>query len=549
MRNNKRQLLTVFLVLTLVVPLAAACGPTPEPQVVKETVVVTEKETVVVTEKEEVEVVVTATALPAPAISEEPVRFLMAENFWADWEPYNYSAQSQRRVTRQIFDHLVEANSDNLEELSPGLATSWEIVDDTTWEFELREGVKFHNGQSFTAKDVKASIELATGATGVQNQQSARWPPVTVEIVDDYTVRLKTEEPFGPLLLGLPDVEIHSAEDLEAGDEDQLRHRPNGTGPFRLVKDEPTRKEMEAFPDYWGGEASIKNLVWEFVQDPQVRLSALLAGQAHAIDRVPPEQLGVIAGSPDFSLTSVPGMEMVVLWFQWNPDAPWTNPDFRKAIAWSVDRETLARALVQGNSAVAKSYLPDAAKFFEVQEPAYTFDLDKAKEYLEKAGMPDGGPEFELWVADGFQPRAKEVGEAMVSSMQQVGLKPKLVVTDLAGLINAIGLGAEGAFRMIHISWSGNGDPDRHLRFLFFDGGVLWTKDEKVNELLDAGSTAVRDEDRARVYGELQTYLWEAVPNLQLYNSDFTVAYTDRLEGLRVLPNFATDFYPARLTE
>ncbi len=526
-------LATLLVAVAVLASLVTACvAPTP-----------------VVVEKE---VVVTATPPPeppAPAVSEEPVRFLIAENFWADWEPYNYAAQSQRRVARQVFDHLVEADSPNIEELSPGLATSWEIVDDTTWEFKLREGVKFHNGQSFTAKDVKASIELATGAAGVENLQSARWLPVTVEIVDDYTVRLKTEEPHGPLLLGLPEIEIHSAEDLEAGDEDQLRHRPNGTGPYRLVKDEPTRKTMEAFPDYWGGEATIKNLVWEFVQEPQVRLSALLAGQAHAIDRVPPEHLGVIEGSPDFSLTSVPGMEMVVLWFQWNPDAPWTNPDFRKAIAWSVDREALARDLVQGNSTVAKSYLPDAAKFFEVQEPAYTFDPDKAKEYLEKAGMPDGGPEFELWVAEGFQPRAKEVGEAMVSSMKEVGLKPKLVVTDLAGLINAIGLGTEGAFRMIHISWSGNGDPDRHLRFVFYDGGVLWTKDDKVNELLDAGSSAVRDEDRARIYGELQEHMWETLPNLQLYTSDFTVAYTDRLEGLRVLPNFATDFYPARLTE
>ncbi len=78
---------------------------------------------------------------------------------------------------------------------------------------------------------------------------------------------------------------------------------------------------------------------------------------------------------------------------------------------------------------------------------------------------------------------------------------------------------------------------------------MLWTKDDKVNELLDAGSSAVRDEDRARIYGELQEHMWETLPNLQLYTSDFTVAYTDRLEGLRVLPNFTTDFYPARLTE
>src|SRR5215813_8958603 len=91
------------------------------------------------------------------------VRFLVAENFWADWDPYQHTAQSQFRLEGQIFDYLVDF-PDPSKPAVPMLATEWKLIDDTTWEFKLRDGVKFHNGTPFTAKDVKASIERASGA-------------------------------------------------------------------------------------------------------------------------------------------------------------------------------------------------------------------------------------------------------------------------------------------------------------------------------------------------------------------------------------------------
>jgi peptide/nickel transport system substrate-binding protein len=91
------------------------------------------------------------------------VRFLIAENFWADWSPYASTAQSQRRLERQIYDFLVDFPSGDPSQPEPMLATEWEQVDDLTWEFSLREGVQFHDGSPLTAEDVKASIELGSG--------------------------------------------------------------------------------------------------------------------------------------------------------------------------------------------------------------------------------------------------------------------------------------------------------------------------------------------------------------------------------------------------
>ena len=137
--------------------------------------------------------VATATAAApstSPAGPAGSVRFLTAENFWADWSPYASTALSQLRLERQVYDYLVDFPSGDLAQPEPMLATAWQQVDDLTWEFELRDGVTFHEGEPFTADDVKASLELATGFSG-ESAYAINWVPVEVEVVDPLTVRLK----------------------------------------------------------------------------------------------------------------------------------------------------------------------------------------------------------------------------------------------------------------------------------------------------------------------------------------------------------------------
>jgi peptide/nickel transport system substrate-binding protein len=487
---------------------------------------------------------------PAPAGEAAPagstVRFLIAENFWADWLPYSSTAQSQGRLNAQIYDRLVEITTEDMGSFSPGLAAEWSQIDDLTWEFVLQQGVKFHNGQDFTAEDVKASIERASGATEVETTTAGDWVPTTVEIVDPQTVRLVTATPFGPLFSSLASTPIVSAVDL-AGDEELLKTTPNGTGPFKVVSDEPDRKTMAANPDYWRGAPAIQELVWEFIQDPQTRLNALLAGQADAIDRVPPEHFAAIQGVPELVLKSVTGIEQVNLWCRPGRSEIWdTNADFREAVFWAIDRESLVANLVQGSSTVATSMVPTLTRFHTAQSPAYTLDAAAATAALEAAGLADGGPEFELWGATGFLPRAKEVVESIADSMRQIGLKPQIVLTDVAAVIDDI-FSEDGTGLMYHLSWSSNGDPQSALSV--YASPFVWTDgDPKIDELLAAGAATTDDAERAATYDELQSYLWTKRPHVPLYNSDFSVAHHRRLEGLVVLPNFATLFYPAQVT-
>jgi peptide/nickel transport system substrate-binding protein len=475
------------------------------------------------------------------------VRFLMAENFWANWEPYQNTAQSQFRINEQIYDHLVEFPNADLSRPRPGLATSWRRINARTWEFELRRGVRFHDGQRFTAADVKASIELASGATKKTTVDAGLfWVPTTVQIVDDYTVRLRPRKPFGALFSALQHTHIVSAEDL-AGSAADLKKRPNGTGAFRLVEETATRKTMVANGSYWRGPSRIGTLVWEFVQDPQTRLNALLAGQAHAIDRVPPEHRRIIQRSDRLALKSVTGIETVNLWARPGRLPAWqTNANFRRAVNWSVNRSGLVRNLVQGHAAVARSPIPRGTLHYRPQSPAYGLDIARARRELRAGRITDGGPEFELWVARGFLPRAPEVVESIADGMRRVGLKPKIVTSDVAGLVNDI-FSKNGTGAMYHISWSSNGDP--MTGFQVYSPVFVWYwGDKALARMIASGQAETNPATRRRIYAQLQAHLWRQAWHVPLYNSDFTVAHTRSLQGLRVLKNFSTHFYPARLT-
>jgi peptide/nickel transport system substrate-binding protein len=425
------------------------------------------------------------------------------------------------------------------------LATSWRRVGPTTWEFKLRNGVTFHDGQDFTSRDVKASIERASGATRVKTVDAGLfWVPTTVQVVDDTTARLRTRQPFGALFSALQHTHIVSAADL-AGPAAALKRRPNGTGPFRLVGNAPTRKTMARNDDYWRGPARISELVWEFVQDPQTRLNALLAGQAHAIDRVPPEHLELIQRRRGLALASRTGIEMVNLWVRPGRADFWEdNPQFRQAVNWSINRDALVRSLVKGRSRAARSVIPSGTLYWRAQSPKYGFNPGRASAALQRSGV--GDRPFELWVARGFLPRAVEVVESIVDSMKRVGLNPQVRTADVAGLVDDI-FSDKGTGLMYHLSWSSNGDP--MTAFQVYSPAFAWYfGDKTIARLINEGLRTTNPARRSQVYARLQRHMWRQLWHVPLYYSDFTIAHTERLRGLRVTQNFGTYFYPARLT-
>ena len=409
--------------------------------------------------------------------------------------------------------------------------------------------MKFHDGQPLTAKDVKASIELASGLNADPKAAlpiTANWGwPQEGTIVDDFTVRFAGKKPFGPMLNTLAYTDIIAASDIAKGKESLEKH-PNGTGAFKLTDDKPNVKTLDRFDDHYRGPAKIRQMTWEFIKDAQTRLNAILAGQAEVVDRVVPDQRSLIEASSDTKLISVTAPEIQSIWFRMDKDPIAANLGLRKAMAWGLDRESMA-ALVGGKTLVADSHLAAGIEYRAAQSPLYSFDPDKAKAELAKAG---GGVAFEIAAPTGFYPKAEEICQLIKQNLDEVGFKTKLTLLELAAWIDML-FGKSKPGEAFYGGWGNiTRDPDFAVATLLHSPGA-WTgaHDAKSDQLIDAGKTSSKSEERAKIYGDLQAHLWsDLLPSIPILYSDLSAAYRANVQGFQVFPTAVNDFWPVEIT-
>ena len=203
-------------------------------------------------------------------------------------DPHRTTLTHAVNVLANIYDTLIGRDASLA--LRPGLAIAWRAVDATTWEFKLRQGVKFHNGEPFNAQAVKFSFERMLDPKTKWPGAGALQPIKSVTVVDDSTVRFTTERPWPlmPRYLGYYGMIVPPA--LAQSGEEALIRQPVGTGPYkfvRWVKDD--RVELEANADYWGGKPRINRVTFRAIPSESSRLAELLAGSVHLMNLVPPE--------------------------------------------------------------------------------------------------------------------------------------------------------------------------------------------------------------------------------------------------------------------
>ena len=213
----------------------------------------------------------------------------------------NQQEQPASNVGAQIFESLIER--DQSLKLVPALAAEMpKLVAPTTWEFKLRRGVKFHNGEDFNADAVKFSIERLVNPANKLRGSSSFAPIDRVEIVDPYTVRIHTKKPWPVFLshIALRQAAMYPPKEHAGKDTAAISKNPIGTGPFKFVrwaKDEEI--VMEAFPGYWGGAAKIKTVVFKPIPDDAVRVAALQNGEIDVAVNIPPHMAGIIDKHPE----------------------------------------------------------------------------------------------------------------------------------------------------------------------------------------------------------------------------------------------------------
>ncbi|MFN3982985.1 MAG: ABC transporter substrate-binding protein, partial [Caldilinea sp.] len=239
------------------------------------------------------------------------------------------------QVWPNIFESLVK-QTPNLDAVEPLLAESWEQPDDVTYIFKLRQGVKFHNGDDFTAEDVKASFDrVMDEATGASRRPDFL-PVAAVEVVDDYTVKFAMSAPYGPFLSKLENLAI-----LPAGQTSDPAQEPIGTGPFKF-KEWITGQSitLEKNPDYWQtGLPYLDSIVYRPIAEPSTRIVELQTGNVDVLNAVPAKDVATLEADANLTVHRNAGVTRDHVGFNMESPIFKDNPNLRKAIAWAVDRE------------------------------------------------------------------------------------------------------------------------------------------------------------------------------------------------------------------
>jgi peptide/nickel transport system substrate-binding protein len=331
-----------------------------------------------------------------------------------------------------LHDALVKPMPDNPMALS--LAESWTVSDDQQmYEFKLREGLTFHNGDPFTAEDVKFTFLRYKSNT---LQEKVR----EVEIVDPYRVRFHLHQPwpdfmtyYGTLATGAG--WIVPKKYLEQVGDDGFRRHPIGLGPYKFVSHTPgVELVMEAVENYWRKVPHVKRLVFKSVPENTTRLAMLKKGEVDVAYDLDVPSAEEVKRDPRMQLAFSGGIGSFYLDFleQWDPKSPWHDTRVRLAANYALDREALSEAERLGASPPAGSIIPRTFEFALPIEP-YPYDPARAKRLLAEAGYPNGFDAGELTP----NPPYFSLGEAVANYLGAIGIKLKLRTMERAAFQSA----------------------------------------------------------------------------------------------------------------
>jgi peptide/nickel transport system substrate-binding protein len=321
---------------------------------------------------------------------------------------------------------------------TPSLAESWtQSKDGLTYEFVLRKGVRFHNGDPVTAEDVKFSFERYKGSGAKLLKERVR----EVQVVDAGRIRFHLKDPwpdfmtfYGTSATGSGWI-VPKAYVEKVGDDGFKKH-PIGAGPYKFVSFTPgVELVMEAFDGYWRKAPNLKRLVYRSMPEETTRAAALKKGEVDIAYLLTGPVAEDMQRTPGFKLVA-PKESPAVFWLdlpdQWDPKSPWHDRRVRLAASHALDRQALNQAETLGFSKPTGSLIPRALEFSLAIEP-HAYDPKKARQLLAEAGYPNGfdAGEFYPW------PPYFSMGEALAGYLQQVGIRTKIRTMERAAMTTA----------------------------------------------------------------------------------------------------------------
>ncbi|WP_374929030.1 ABC transporter substrate-binding protein [Kytococcus sedentarius] len=504
------------------------------------------------------------------------------------FDPFYATDGETFRVTRQIFEGLIEIKPGTAE-VAPGLATEWESNDDgTEWTFTLKEGVKFHDGTPFNAEAVCKNFERMYNQTGAgaSPSVSAYWQDTmggfadgeveslyedceapednkAVVTIANSTSKFPTMLTLSALAMQSPTaMDKYKANEVKAQGEgftypEYATKHPTGTGPFTFEGYDTANKtiSLKRNEDYHGDKAKLDELVFKVIPDESTRKQELKAGSIDGYDLPNPIDWKSLEDEGNQVMIRDP-FNIMYLGLNPSQNEKLKDPNVRKAIAMAINREELVKTQLPEGAEVASQFMPNTVKGYNEDLEAIPHDVEEAKKLLKEAGAEN--LELEFWwpaeVSRPYMPDPQKIFEALRTDLEEAGIKVKANSKPWnGGYLDGVDTGKAQAFLL---GWTGDYDsPDNFIGTFFgatnnrfATGEYEWG--DKLAKDLKAADAIVDDGEREEKYKELNAQLVEEyLPAVPLTHSPPAIVVSEKVEGLVASPLTAEDFSTVTVKE
>nr|WP_191276128.1 glutathione ABC transporter substrate-binding protein [Neobacillus kokaensis] len=434
-------------------------------------------------------------------------------------------------IYQKVYQGLVVPDKDF--KIQPLLAKEWKIVNDTTWEFKLRDDVTFHDGTPFNAEAVKVTFDRLLDPK-TQSPQREKFAMIKeVKIVDDYTVQLLLEYPYAPLLSILASQEgsIISPKAIKENPEN-LAKLPVGTGPF-VFEDWKSGQEISLKKNdkYWGKKPNIDRVVFKVVPEDTTRLAMIETGEAHINDQVPVTEIERIEASNTMGLYRTEGLAVEFLGFNVKKK-PFDDVRVRKAISHAIEREAIIKGVYNNVGTLANVAMSPKVFGYSDKVKPYSYDLNEAKQLLKEAGYEKG---LEITLLTSDRKERVNMAEVIQSQLKGIGVNVKIQVMEYGAFIEMLN---NGEHQMVINGWgNATGDGDYNQYNLFHSssqgpaGNHFYYSNPNVDKLIDEARKETDESKRLKLYEEVMQKEMDDAVYIPIRNYEHLAAYNKNVSG------------------
>ncbi|MEA2514286.1 MAG: peptide/nickel transport system substrate-binding protein [Thermomicrobiales bacterium] len=453
-----------------------------------------------------------------------------------------------RQMSDCLWDTLVYMDAADLQ-IKPRLATEWTWTDDQTLDMTLQAGVTFHEGQPFTAGDVKFTIERILNPQTGSPSASYLAPVETVEVVDDTHVRLRLSRPWPAIIDALSNIYIYS----QAATEESIAAKPNGTGPFRFGEWRPNDYlRVEKNASYWIADRPFLDQIdFKPVEEQETRLSMMESQAADVMFSVELKDISRLEGNS--SVAVVPSLfnDAGDILYINNNRAPLNNQQLRLAVSHALDRDTYYREFMAGLGARSTSpWVKDHWAYNPINDTAFPYDLEQARALLAAGGYPEGkdanGQQLviNLVFPVGY-PEWRQGAIMLQAALGELGVDVKIEELELSTWVDRI-VNTDDFDLSWDLHFQRATAPAFTLSYAYFyppgSENICRYQDEEITRLVAEGGSSFDQEAQREAYWQFQARWNELCPGLIVGERVLAHAAQADVQGFVTHPLFFQDF-------